>query len=179
MASKKRNGVRNLDAFKCDMELRMPHRVASLLDFWATAHPYDPLGYNEITKAVNGYRHMPRTDTEEVASMREIVGRASKILQSQYRRALVRHPSLGARATVDSMDTLRHAAVKRVKTVERAIGALNTVDEIIDLKSIPDTAENRSLKHWYQRDARGIIKQLASPEFLAKMLPPAPPEEKK
>mgnify|MGYP000323885556 CR=1 FL=1 len=56
---------------------------------------------------------------------------------------------------------------------QRDIVALAKIDEIIDLKSIPDTPENRPLKQWYQRDVKGILKQIASPEYLAKMLPPA------
>ena len=65
------------------------------------------------------------------------------------------------------MDAIRNKAVERVKKVERDIVALNKLDEIIDVKSIPDTPENRPLKHWYQREVKGILKQVAAPEFLA------------
>jgi hypothetical protein len=173
MASKRSNGIRNLAAFPLDTGLSKPQRVASLLDWWAEKQRYDFLGYNEITKAVNGYKHMPRMDTEEVAVMRGLVGRAGKILQKKYKRALVRHRALGARATFDSVDAIRHKAVERTKKIERDIVALSDLDEIIDLKSITDTPENRPLKQWYQRDVKGILKQVASPEFRARMLPPA------
>jgi hypothetical protein len=105
--------------------------------------------------------------------MKGVVGRAGSILHENYKRALVRKRGLGARASVDSADTIRHKAIDRTKKVERDIVALSKLDEIIDLKSIPDTPENRPLKQWYQRDVRGILKQVSSPEFLAKMLPPA------
>lgn len=171
------NGIRNLEAFPLDTGMSMPRRVAAFLDWWAEVHPYDFVGYHEITKAVMGYKKLPRLDTKEVESMKSVVGRAGGLLHEGYKRALVRKRGLGARASVDSADTIRHKAIERSRKVERGIVALAKLDEIIDLKSIPDTAENRPLKQWYQRDVRGIIKQLSTPEFLTKMLPPAQKDE--
>lgn len=163
---------RNIDAFPLDTGLKKPQRIAAFLDWWANHHPYDFVAYNEITKAVEGYKKLPRMDTDEVEHMRELVGRSGKVLQEKYKRVLVRQRGIGARATVDSMDAIRNRAVDRARNVERGIVALAKLDDIIDVKSIPDTAENKPLKQWYQRDVKGILKQVASPEFLAKMLPP-------
>lgn len=173
MAPKRTNGHRNIEAFPLDTGLTKPQRAAAFLDWWAHKHPYDFAAYNEILKAIEGYAKLPRMDTEEVEAVRGVVGRAANILHEKYRRGLVRQRGLGARATVDSADTIRHKAVDKSKRIERDIVALAKIDEIIDLKSIPDTAENRPLKQWYQRDVKGILKQIASPEYLAKMLPPA------
>lgn len=173
MTTKKpRQGARNFGAFPLDMEMSMPQRVAAFLDWWAEHQPYDFAGYHEITKAVNGYKHLPRLETQEVISMQSVVGRASKILHEKYKRALVRRRGLGARGTVDSADAIRHKAVDRARKVERDIVALATLDEIIDLKSVPDTPENRAMKDWYRRDVKGILKQVAAPEFTQRLLPP-------
>jgi hypothetical protein len=173
MATKRTNGHRNLEAFPLDTGLSKPQRAAAFLDWWAQKHPYDFAAYNEILKAIEGYTKLPRMDTEEVEQVRGIVGRAASILHEKFRRGLVRQRGLGARATVDSADAIRHKAVDKSRKIERDILALAKLDEIIDLKSIPDTPENRPLKQWYQRDVKGILKQIASPEYLAKMLPPA------
>lgn len=174
--SKRRND-RDVSKFPLDTELTKPQRVAAFLDWWVRQHPFDFAGYHEITKAVNGYKHLPRLDTEEVVSMQGVVGRSAKILHHQYRRSLVRQRGLGARATVDSADAIRNKAVDRARKVERDIVALATLDEIIDLKSIPDTAENRPLKQWYQRDVKGILKQVSAPDFLQRLLPPKQDDE--
>lgn len=175
---KKINGTRNIEDFQLDTAISKPQRIAAFLDWWATEHPFDFAGYHEITKAIEGYKRLPRMDTDEVATTRGLVGRSSKILQEKYKRALVCQRGLGARATVDAADTIRHKAIDRTKKVERDIVALSKLDEIIDLKTIPDTEANRPLKQWYQRDVRGILKQVASPEFLARMLPPAQGDDK-
>jgi len=176
MTKKTGNGSRNLEAFPLDTALSKPQRVAAFLDWWAEHHPYDFAGYHEITKAIEGYKKLPRMDTDEVETMRGIVGRAAKLLHDKYRRELVRQRGLGARATVDSLDAVRNKAVDRARKVERDIVALHRLDEIIDVKSIPDTPENRPLKQWYQRDVKGILKQVATPEFLQRMLPPKQPD---
>jgi len=179
MVSRKHlNGHRNIDAFPLDTGLTKPQRAAAFLDWWATKHPFDFAAYNEILKAIEGYARLPRMDTEEVEGVRSIVGRAADILHEKYRRGLVRQRGLGARATVDSLDAIRHKAVDKARKIERDIVGLSKIDEIVDLKSIPDTAENRPLKNWYQRDVKGILKQIASPEYRAKMLPPSEKDAK-
>ena len=177
MVSRRTNGNRDISGFPLDTGLTKPQRVAAFLDWWAIKHPFDFAAYNEILKAIEGYNKLPRMDTEEVSAVRGITGRAAKVLHEKYKRSIVRRAGLGARATVDSADTIRHKAVDRSRKIERDIVALAKLDEIIDLKSIPDTPENRPLKQWYQRDVKGILKQIASPEYLAKMLPPAAKED--
>jgi len=176
MASK-RNGIRNLEAFPLDNKMTKPQRVAALLDWWAGKYNYDFLGYNEITKAVNGYKHMPRMENQEVTDMRSIVGRAAKILQEKYKRGLVRHWALGARATAEDMDTIRNNVAAAARRHERSGVALVKLVDIVNVKNIPDTPENRPHRQWVQRDIMGIVKQLSEPNYMARLLPPKKKEE--
>lgn len=169
---KSKTGTRDVGSFPLDTALSKPARIAAFLDWWAQRHPYNFAAYNEILKAVEGYSRLPRMDTEEVEAIRACTGRAEKLLHGKYKRALIRHRGLGARASVDDADVIRHKQSDRAKKVERSIVALARQDEIIDTRRVPDTAENRALKQWYQRDVKSILRQVASPEFLAKMLPP-------
>lgn len=177
MAMRRKNGARNLEDFPLDTEMSKPHRIAAFLDWWAKKAPYDFAMYNEVLKAIEGYKRLPRLDTEEVDSLRGRIGSAERIVHEKYRRAVVRHRGLGVRATVDDVDVVRHKSVDRTRKVERAIVALARQDEIVDVNKIPNTPENRALKQWYNRDVKGILKQIAAPEFLAKMLPPGSKEK--
>lgn len=176
MKRKGTNG-RNVGAFPLDTKLSKTARIAAFLDYWAENHPYDFAAYNEVLKAIEGYSSLPRLENKEVDRVRSNCSGASRILRERYSRELVRHPGLGVRATVDAMDAIRHVQTKKMARVESAVKQVSAVDDNIDLKSIPDTAENRPLKDWYKRDVKGILKQIASPEMLSRMLPPAPPDE--
>jgi hypothetical protein len=173
MAQRSSNGTRNLADFPIDLGLSKPQRIAAFLDWWATKHPFDFAAYNEILKAIEGYKRMPRMDTEEVAHLQGRIGSAEKLLQNQYKRALIRQRGLGARASVDSADALDHKQVGRVRTMERAIAAVQRGDELINLKEIPDSPTKR----WYSRDVKVILKQFEAPDALARLLPPAMKEK--
>jgi hypothetical protein len=158
------------------MKLSKTARIAAFLDFWAQEHPYDFAQYNEVLKAIEGFGYMPRLENKECDGVRSRCYGAGRILRRMHQRELIRHPGLGVRATVDAMDKIRHVQTKKIARVEGTIKEVVDVDEHIDLKTIPDTPENRPLKQWYQRDMRAILRQLASPEVLARMLPPPPPD---
>jgi len=150
-------------------------RIAHFLDWWARTMPYDFAGYNEVTKAIEGYKHLPRLDSKDVERTRDTMARARVILRKKFNRDI--HPSrgLGVRATVDDFDMVKNVATSRAIRVERSIRNLAETDAMIDTRKIADTAETSPLKNWYNRSVRGILKQVASPEFAAKLLPPAPP----
>lgn len=183
MASKKRtkSGIRNVADFPLDTGMSKPYRIAAFLEWWAVRHPHDFAAYNEVLKAIEGYRHMPRIDSEEVAALRTRIHSVERIMNEKYKRSLVRHRGLGVRATVDDVDMIRNKQVDRVKKVERSITAVVRLDGLIDTSKIPNTPENKPLKEWYSRDVKGIIKQIGDPRYLEKMLPPATKsdEEKK
>lgn len=154
-------------------------RIAHFLDWWAKAMPYDYAAYNEVTKAVEGYKHLPRLDSKDVEQTRSTMARARVILRKHYNRDL--HPSrgIGVRATVDDFDMVKNVATNRAIRVERSIRNLAETDAMIDTSKIPDNAATAPLKTWYKRSVKGILKQLASPDFASKLLPPAPGEEEK
>ena len=167
---------RNIEAFRLDTKLSKTARIAAFLDFWATEHPLDYAQYNEVLKAIEGYGYTPRLDNEECDKVRSKCHGAGRILRSKYKRELVRHQGLGVRATVDSMDVIRHVQTKRVSKIENAVKAAADTDANVDLKSIPDSPENKPLKDWYKRDMKSLLKQLSSPDVMARMLPPPPPD---
>lgn len=177
MAKKKSNKSIPLTEFKFDPKMRRPARIAAFLAWYAEHQPYVWAGYNEVLQATSGLGYKPRLSNDEVRVIKGAMTRAAQILQSEHGRALVTNRGLGVRATVDSVDTVKNVATKRAKRAERAIVSLSQVDEIVDVNSIPNTPENRALKQWYQRDVRGILKQVSDPQFLQRMLPPAPPPE--
>jgi hypothetical protein len=153
-----------------------PRRIAHFLDYWAKVAPYDFAGYNEVLYAIEQRRSMPRLDTKDVWALRQRVYAGKKILRSEYNRDTVSSKGLGVRASVDDEDVLRNVAPRQTVAVERSIRRLAEVDAMIDPKKVKDTAENKALKQWYSRNVRGILKQIASPEFTDKLLPPKPEE---
>lgn len=167
--------AKDLAAFPLEVKMSMPQRVAHLLDWWAARHPHDFLQYNEITKGVNGTSAMPRMDTKQVEQTRGIVSRSGKTLFKLYQRAIIRKRDLGARASVDAEDVIRHRSVKKSAEIKQSIIALAQLDELVDLNTVPNTSD---VKAWYKKDVRaGFLKQLSAPENLARMLPPPPDEE--
>lgn len=177
--AKRNTGSRSFEGFRVDAELTKPARIAAFLAWWAQQRPYDFAAYNEILKAIMGYAKLPRMDTKDVEAVRDCTGRSEKILHEQFKRALIRHRGLGARASVDDADVIRHKQVDRARQVERSVMRFVRQGEIVDVRRVPDSPENRVLKQWYQRDASNIIKMVSAPEFLAKLLPPASRDDKK
>lgn len=153
-----------------------PRRLAHFLDYWARLVPYDFAGYNEVLYAVEQRRSMPRLDTKDVWILRGRLYAAKKVLRGEYQRDTVSSKGLGVRATVGDEDVLRNVAPRATVAVERSIRRLAETDAMIDPKKIKDTPENKPLKQWYSRNVRGILKQIASPEFTEKLLPPKPEE---
>ncbi len=177
--ARRSSGDRNIDAFPLDTSLTKPARIAAFLAWWAKQHPYDFAAYNEILKAIEGFKKLPRMDTKDVESVRECTGRAEKILRRDYQRELIRHRGLGARASVDSLDVIQNKQVTKARRMHSAAKSFIDTDNLIDVRSIPDTAAARPWKHWYQRDAGAILKMVNSEEFLGKLLPAAAKDEKK
>ncbi len=150
------------------------HRIAHFLDWWAQTMPYDFVGYNEILKAVENRQSMPRMDSKDVEQLRARMYSAKKKLRAEYGRDTVMMRSMGVRATVDDKDVLLNIAPRQTIAVERSIKRLAETDAMIDLRRIDDNAETRAHKRWYNRSVRGILKQIAAPEFTDKLLPPKP-----
>jgi len=150
------------------------HRIAHFLDWWARKMPYDFVGYNEILKAVENRSAMPRMDSNDVEQLRSRMYGAKRKLRAAYGRDTVMMRSVGVRATVDDKDVLLNIAPKQTVAVERSIKRLAETDAMIDLRNVEDSNETRAHKRWYNRSVRGILKQIAAPEFTDKLLPPKP-----
>ena len=179
----KRNGKpekRDVSKFPLNIEMSKPQRAAHFLDWWSREHPYDFVGYHELLKAIEGYRHTPKINSEEVQSLRHRSASAERVLLKKYNKVAVRTRGLGIRATVDDEDMLRNKQVGRVMKIRLSIQNAKELDKRIDLSKI----QQGSLKDWYTRGGvRGILNQVGSEEQLAKLLPPkttnATPEKAK
>lgn len=176
--ARRSSGDRNIEAFPLDTSQTKPARIAAFLTWWAKQHPHDFAAYNEILKAIEGYKKLPRMDTKDVEAVRECTGRAEKILHRDYKRVLIRHRGLGARASVDDLDIIRNKQVQKAKRMHSAAKSFIDTDALVDVRTIADTAANRPWTNWYRRDAGAIVKMVNSEDFLGKLLPAAASKDK-
>ena len=160
-------------------------RVALIFDWYAIKNPYDFLNYNELLKCMEGYGHWPRLDNKEVERVRSLISSARGILDREYQhsdgvgtRSLITAADLGARATIDNADRLKHRLPVVGIATERQTRRLTREAEAIDPKSIPDTAEYGPLLK-YLRGVRGLRKQIQAGNYLNLMLPPPLPGAQK
>lgn len=175
MKRRNKDGTRDVSLFPLDTGLKKPQRIAAFLDWWAQRHPYDFSAYNELLKAIEGYKHLPRITSDEVDSIRSRVRSAERILLSKFGRVAIRNRGLGIRASVDDEDMLRNKQVDRVVKIRQSIEKAIDLDKRIDLAKVP----NGALKNWYIRGGvRGILSQVGSQEQLQKLLPPKPADGK-
>lgn len=147
-------------------------RIAAFLAWWVQKLPGDFASYNEIVKAIEGYDHLPQYKGREALAVRKLMQAARYHLRKHHSRDLLTSRGLGARATIDDADMIRNVSTVQAMAVERSVRKLAETDAMVDVNHVPDTPENAPLKRWYKTSVRGILKQIANPEFAQKLLPP-------
>lgn len=172
----KKNGTLNVKSYSFDPEQSKTRRVSAFLLWAAKNNPYQWIPYNVVVQAVNGYRRLPRMDGEEVNLIKNTMTGARRYLQ-QNGRELVSQPGLGVRSTVDDADTLKVALPKKIGRLQAAKRAVIATTSIIDPSKIPDTEENRPWKRWLSRSVKAAVRELESPMFEKKLLPPGSDDE--
>lgn len=173
---RKKNGALDVKQFQVDPGDAKSRRITSFLLWAAQKHPYEWLPYNVVVQAINGYRRLPRMDSEEVELVKNCMTGVRAQLQ-EHARELVSQPGIGIRATVDDADTLKVALPTKVKRFNAAKRAVITTASIIDPSAIPDTPENKPWLKWLKTSVKGVIRELESPAFNDKLLPPSSEEE--
>jgi len=166
----------DLAQYKFDPEMKQPHRAAHFLDWLATRYPGHWVRLNFIVKAVNGYKHQPLERSDEVKLFRNRMATVKRTLKDMYGRALIPQRSVGVRASIDDADRLRNALPARMITLQRAKDRAVEEAQAIDLKNVPNTAENKPYKEWFAKDVQKVLDFVSTEDFDRRCLPPASTE---
>lgn len=168
-----KNIVKEISKYSLDEKLSMPRRIAHCLDWCAKECPQQYIPFQILLKAVMGYAKTPLATSKEVESLRQKWTSVRKVLLEHYRRDLVVERGIGVRATDGSEDVAKTTLGVRVRRFE---GARQMVEKTLAIIN-PSEIKDRKLKA-YVTDITPVFKQLSSPAFSEKLLPPKDPEEK-
>ena len=162
----------NLEDYKVDIDMSMPHRIAAFLDWAARIAPSRPISFERLTKIVMlmPKAHMNESD-QRVESIRGAVRRAKPILMDTYRRGLVPHPGFGVRATTDSEDIARNQYQQDARRITSAIRSADRTRSLIR----PNEIRDRDLKARVN-NINSAVRVLVSPDVIDKLLPEAKKE---
>ncbi len=174
MASRRRNsGAITISGYQHDAKMSTPHRAAHYLDWAAQHYPKQYTPYNVLLKAIQGFSRMPQLKSAEVEQLRGCMQRVKYVLLTRYGREMDAQPGIGVRATVDSADALTVALPKKMRRLRSAKNAVIQTTDLIDPSTLPNTAEMKPWKEWFNRSVKDVRKMLSSAEFEQKLLPPS------
>lgn len=163
----------DISKFETNHKLSIPHRAAQFLDWAAKNYPHQYTPYNLLLQAVMGYDRTPKLKNAEVERLRNASGRIRMLLVDKYARDLVVQPGLGPRATVDDADKLKMVMPKKAARLQSARISFVSTANSIDTKTIPNSPELSTLKDWFGRSVKDVVRQIGSKEFERKLLPPS------
>ena len=160
------------------IELPLVRRAAHFFDWAAANYPYHWVRWNWALQAILGQARTPKEDSHAVQNLRGSSSRIRQILQTEYLRDFTVAKGLGARAIVDSEDALKTQAVKTSRRMQSAIRSAQKTFDLINMKQIPKTAENKPWIRWGSRSMGQVMKIIGTPEFERKLLAPGAEEKK-
>jgi hypothetical protein len=164
----------DLSAYKKDDTMILSARCAHFLDWCARNQPGLCIAPNIMCKHIMGYKeHTPMLKSKEVVSLRGKYSTIRKILRVKYERALIVETSAGVRASIDSEDILINDAPKKIAKVASAKHALVLMDSLIDIKTVPHTAENAPYRKMYSQQVVPLLDTMMTDEFKAMLELPA------
>jgi hypothetical protein len=172
MARKKKNGL-DLKSYQLKAEQSLTRRAAHFLDWLARKHPGQFVQYNVMYKSIMGFARTPRLDSEEVERMRKSLSRTKLILDRDYKRGMVRMPSVGVRATHSDEDRAVNELPAQVKRMHGAKQRVQRTVDAIDPRKITDA----KIRSWFKRDIGGVLRAMNQADFDVKALPPAQKDE--
>jgi hypothetical protein len=123
-----------------------------------------------------GYSYTPKQCAAEVTNLRKGINRTRAILHEDYGRMMFVVRGHGVRAQVDDADGLKYGLPKFAKRVTTAACRFKEVTELVNVKKVPNTGDNKRYLEWYHSTGRQLVNKLSSPVFSANMLPPAAPK---
>ena len=165
-----------IQKYRPDKDMSMTKRAAHCLDWCANECPGEYLPYNMLLKVIQQYPRMPQLNSEEVQILRRNMSNVRGHLQKTYSRELDSQPGVGVRATFSDADTLTVALPKKMSRFRAAKRSLATTVNLIDERSIPDTAELKPWKVWMRKSVADVMRLVGSEDFDTKCLPPAATE---
>lgn len=158
-------------------------RIAEFLNWGAEKYPRSVFTYEEITQAIFTLGSLPKVGSKQVQNIRNAVSRARIIMRDKFKRDIVTIKGVGARATVDSADTLTTSVVREVASHERSCKKLKETVALINNKELQDLIEKapadlkedlRTLGDWYSDVLMRYVKRLEQPQAMQALLPPPP-----
>lgn len=172
MAKKERSGFWD---YKIPTDMDGPERAADFLNWAAKAFPSRPISAEHITRVALHLKNLPREESVEVELFRSSkMGRVRAILLKEYRRALIYHPGMGWRASIDSEDVVVNELEGRRKRVQSAIKNFRTARDLVKENEIKD----KNIKSRFQQ-LDEALERLESPQIKLRLAAPAEDTEKK
>lgn len=162
--------------YATDSSLTVAGRVAHFLNWAADKYPKQFVQYNVLLKAIMGFSHTPRLNTQEVERLKDQMGHVAKLLYKRYGRETIAQPAVGIRASVDSADLLVNVAPRKARRLVKARDALVQTKELINLDEVPNLPEYRAYKEWLGKDVNDVLKLVNTEKFTERMLPPGSAE---
>jgi len=142
-------------------------RAAHFFHWAAKSYPKQFISWGIAYRASTGFWRTSER-AKEVELFRQRGSSIRRILIDDYNCEFTTKKGLGARATVDSEDTLKTEAVKKARRLQSAATAATRTAALINTSEIRDP----EWKKWLTRSLRGVIKEISSAEFNRKLLPP-------
>lgn len=177
MAKKNTNGSIDFQGYNAPTELSPNRRAADALNWAAEKFPYQYAQWNVLLKAIQGYKRLPRLDSEAVIHLKKSATSIRRHLYTHHARVMDSEPGMGIRALVDDADTLRIAMPKKFRRLSSAKHGAEAVAAMIDLGNVPDTEELHHYKKWMKSDVMGILTTLKKANFDRRALPPVRKED--
>ena len=103
----------------------------------------------------------PRDTSQSTQLIKRTSSRVRKCLIETYSRELDNLSGVGVRATVGSFDVLKGRLVDRKRTFDRASAGLQMTAALIDTDDIPNNAETKPIKQWFDTVVVPNLKRLS------------------
>lgn len=155
MAAKKTNS--DGKRFPLDSSMTIPHRMAACLDWFITVRPHRFIPWTELYQQIMGQAALPRANNVDVLRLKGRLGPVRKILHERYGRSAITLPGVGVRATVDVADRAKYCGTKALLKHRSTAKAVERELTVADIRKIPDTEENHSIRQWLQQHQKSTL----------------------
>ena len=146
-----------------------PFRQIAHFLAWATKHlPGEYFSYQEITRAICGYKVGSRVGADLVKVVDNAMSRAKDVLEEKYKLGYFNKRNVGARATIGSDDITEYTLRPKVSRLASARKAVIKTAAIVPPNGFTDAANQRFFK---TVKSSGLLSSSADAEVLA-LLPP-------
>jgi len=154
------------------IKMTPPERVVHFILWSAIHHPGRPVSVPHMVRVAYNLPKLPKEEAKDVISFGKKIGAVRKILYERHKKALISHPGLGFRASVDDADAARNDTERKAKRVVHAINGLDKSRHIVNRSNLSGALRERF-------DELGeVTKRLTSSNIYDKLLPPNTEKDK-